>query len=201
MARAKPGPRHWAGADRGHRAAPRRRARAALPSRRPGSSTPARPKGWPPPRGRHRPRPPRAGRRLDHRVLDGGRPARPRPPRRALGRVKVPARTPPRRGIGVMPRPWLLPPAEREESLEATRRQRPPLGRARRRRREAVRPRGSGHRRLRRGGHGGLGHHPCGRNHAQRYADGLVPPVVESPPSPSASRLRRIQSALACSAA
>ncbi|MCY4029879.1 MAG: ISKra4 family transposase [Acidobacteria bacterium] len=31
------------------------------------------------------------------------------------------------------------------------------------------------------------------RNHAQRYADGIAPPVTEPPPSPSSSRLRRVK--------
>ena len=31
------------------------------------------------------------------------------------------------------------------------------------------------------------------RNHAQRYADGIAPPVSEPPPSPSSPRLRRVK--------
>ena len=31
------------------------------------------------------------------------------------------------------------------------------------------------------------------RNHAQRYSDGIVPPVTEPPPPPSSSRLRRVK--------
>ena len=31
------------------------------------------------------------------------------------------------------------------------------------------------------------------RNHAQRYADGIAPPVTEPPPSPSSPRLRRVK--------
>ena len=31
------------------------------------------------------------------------------------------------------------------------------------------------------------------RNHAQRYLDGIAPPVTEPPPPPSSSRLRRVK--------
>ena len=31
------------------------------------------------------------------------------------------------------------------------------------------------------------------RNHAQRYADGIAPPVSEPPPSPASPRLRRVK--------
>ena len=31
------------------------------------------------------------------------------------------------------------------------------------------------------------------RNHAQRYADGIAPPVTEPPPPPTSPRLRRVK--------
>ena len=36
-------------------------------------------------------------------------------------------------------------------------------------------------------------HREYERNHAQRYADGIAPPVSEPPPSPSSPRLRRVK--------
>ena len=53
------------------------------------------------PRRRHRPRSPRAGRRLDHRVRHGVRVARPRPRRRRVGRLRRRWYGPVGRGIGV----------------------------------------------------------------------------------------------------